>query len=204
MSSVTPPPPRKRGRPRAFDPALAIEAARPLFAARGYDRVSLNDLTGAMGINPPSFYAAFGCKALLFIRILDSHAQSWSADIARCFAAASPLAQTLAAILDQAVLRITAEDGSNSRQPGGCMLMEAGQNCSDAIVGEYIRKARLTLAATLSHHIARQAPERAAVLTDYMMTQLAGLSAMARDGASRARLQAVAQIASTAIAQLPC
>jgi len=203
MSSAAPTPPRKRGRPRAFDPALAVAKVRPLFAARGYDRVSLVDLTSAMGINPPSFYAAFGCKATLFTRILDSYAQQWSADIARCFAAASSLTETLAAILDHAVLRITAEDGSNSQQRGGCMLMEAGQNCSDAIVGAYIRNAHLTLATTLSHHIAQREPERVAALTDYMMTQLAGLSAMARDGANRARLQAVAQIASTAIAQLP-
>ena len=75
MPSAPPSLPRKRGLPRAFDPTLAIEAARPLFAARGYDRVSLTDLTGAMGINPPSFYAAFGCKATLFTRILDSYAE---------------------------------------------------------------------------------------------------------------------------------
>lgn len=201
MSAAAPSPPRKRGRPRAFDPALALEAARPLFAARGYDRVSLNDLTAAMGINPPSFYAAFGCKATLFTRILDSHARQWDADIIDCFATPAPLPAALTAILDRTITRITADKDSNRRQHGGCMLMEAGQNCSDAIVGEYIRKARLTLADTLSRQIARQAPERAAILTDYMMTQLAGLSAMARDGASRARLQAVAQLASAAIAQ---
>ena len=51
---------RTPGRPRQFDAEQAIETAQRLFHARGYDAVSVADLTQAFGINPPSFYAAFG------------------------------------------------------------------------------------------------------------------------------------------------
>ncbi len=53
---------RTPGRPRQFDPEQAIETAQHLFHSRGYDAVSVADLTKAFGINPPSFYAAFGSK----------------------------------------------------------------------------------------------------------------------------------------------
>ena len=54
---------RTRGRPRKFDPEAAVATAQQLFHERGYDAVSVADVTDALGINPPSFYAAFGSKA---------------------------------------------------------------------------------------------------------------------------------------------
>ena len=65
---------RPRGRPRRFDPDQAVTTAQHLFHARGYDAVSVADVTEALGINPPSgarhqhpsFYAAFGNKAGLY------------------------------------------------------------------------------------------------------------------------------------------
>jgi TetR/AcrR family transcriptional repressor for divergent bdcA len=62
---------RPRGRPRRFDPDQAVTTAQQLFHARGYDAVSVADVTEALGINPPSFYAAFGNKAGLYTRVLD-------------------------------------------------------------------------------------------------------------------------------------
>src|SRR3954471_8982573 len=62
---------RPRGRPRRFDPEQAVATAQRRFQARGYDAVSVAALTEALGINPPSFYAAFGSKAGLYARILD-------------------------------------------------------------------------------------------------------------------------------------
>lgn len=43
---------RTPGRPRQFDAEQAIETAQRLFHARGYDAVSVADLTCAFGINP--------------------------------------------------------------------------------------------------------------------------------------------------------
>ena len=67
---------KPRGRPRRFDPVEALAIAQQLFHAKGYDAVSVADLTKALGINPPSFYAAFGSKAALYSRILDRYAVS--------------------------------------------------------------------------------------------------------------------------------
>ena len=42
-----------------------MATAQQLFHERGYDAVSVADVTDALGINPPSFYAAFGSKDAL-------------------------------------------------------------------------------------------------------------------------------------------
>src|SRR5260221_7462696 len=62
------------GRPRAFDIAEALENALRVFWEKGYEGASLSDLTGAMGINRPSLYAAFGNKESLFRKVLDRYA----------------------------------------------------------------------------------------------------------------------------------
>ncbi len=62
------------GRPRAFDPDVALERAMHVFWAKGYEGASLSDLTQAMRINRPSLYAAFGNKEQLFRKVLDRYA----------------------------------------------------------------------------------------------------------------------------------
>ena len=70
-STVSPRAPRQR-RP-AFDREQGVEIAKALFHARGYDAVSIADLTHALEINPPSLYAAYGSKFALFERTLRSY-----------------------------------------------------------------------------------------------------------------------------------
>src|SRR5437763_11962127 len=62
-----------RGRPREFDTEKALDAALLLFWRHGYEGTSLTALTGAMGINVPSLYAAFGNKEALFRKALDRY-----------------------------------------------------------------------------------------------------------------------------------
>src|SRR4029077_6699969 len=62
------------GRPRAFDPDVALDRAMHVFWAKGYEGAALSDLTRAMRINRPSLYAAFGNKEQLFRKVLDRYA----------------------------------------------------------------------------------------------------------------------------------
>ena len=189
---------RGRGRPRRFDIDRAVATASNLFRARGYDRVTLGDLTGAIGINPPSFYSAFGSKALLFTRIADTYSADWLAGVRRCFDEEPSLEQALQRIVIDAARRFAWRE-SEAGGWGGCLILEAANNCSDALVVAHIRKARLSVAATLYRGISREAPEQVVALTDHVMLLLAGLSAMARDGTGDERLVAVARQAAIAL-----
>lgn len=66
--------PRRAGRPRQFDEAEALAAARDVFLEKGLAAATLDDLTGEMNINRPSLYAAFTDKETLYLKALDAYA----------------------------------------------------------------------------------------------------------------------------------
>src|SRR5260221_9887380 len=66
---------RRPGRPLSFDRETALAQALRLFWAQGYEGTSVADLTEAMGITPPSLYAAFGSKAELYREVLGMYRQ---------------------------------------------------------------------------------------------------------------------------------
>ncbi|MFI2280508.1 TetR/AcrR family transcriptional regulator [Nocardia beijingensis] len=57
-------------RPRAFDEETVVESAARLFARRGFDAVSIDDLVGELGIHRHSLYRTFGSKRGLYLRAL--------------------------------------------------------------------------------------------------------------------------------------
>src|SRR3954451_13324947 len=65
---ATPAAPKRRGRPRAYQPEIALGKALDLFRKDGFAATSLDDLSAATGMNRPSLYGAFGDKRELFIK----------------------------------------------------------------------------------------------------------------------------------------
>ncbi len=114
------PPPRPRGRPRAFDADAALDAAMRVFWAKGYAGASMDDVAAAAGLNKPSLYAAFGGKPALF-----------QAALARFVATvAGPEAAALmrggdAAAAARESFALTAARLARSDAPHGCMLARA-------------------------------------------------------------------------------
>src|ERR1700726_3489823 len=60
--------PKRRGRPRAYEPEIALGKALDLFRKGGFAATSLDDLSAATGMNRPSLYGAFGDKRELYIK----------------------------------------------------------------------------------------------------------------------------------------
>src|ERR1700736_6109185 len=60
--------PKRRGRPRAYQPEVALGKALDLFRKDGFAATSLDDLSVATGMNRPSLYGAFGDKRELYIK----------------------------------------------------------------------------------------------------------------------------------------
>ena len=184
---------RARGRPRRLDPETGVETAQALFHARGFDAVTVADLTGAMDINPPSFYAAFGSKAALFERVLGRYAKTDALPLAAMLGDDRPIAATLALVLAETARRYTADPTAP-----GCMVLEA-MRCDDDAARAMAEDAGAATFAAVHRFIARCHPAEAAWLTDYVAATMAGMSAAARAGWSRERLLAVAELAGRAI-----
>lgn len=186
---------RSRGRPRQFDPDKAVEAAQRLFHERGYDAVGVADLTKLLGVNPPSFYAAFGSKAGLYARVLDRYAETGAIPLPEILGADRPLADSLAEVLEQAARSYAADPEAT-----GCLVLE-GTHCDDPEARSAACAFHMAAQALIRDRIAEQYPQEADRLADFVNTTMAGLSASARHGQSLDRLLATARLAGAAIKQ---
>src|SRR4051812_37538517 len=63
----------KRGRPRAYDPEVALTNAMGAFWDRGYAATSLDEISAATGMNRPSLYAAFGDKRAIYLKAIQHY-----------------------------------------------------------------------------------------------------------------------------------
>jgi TetR/AcrR family transcriptional repressor for divergent bdcA len=187
--------PRGRGRPRQFDPEEAVATAQHLFHARGYDAVSVADVTAALGINPPSFYAAFGSKAGLYLRVLKRYNASNAIPIAGLLRDDRPVSECLTAVLEEAARYYAANP-----EAAGCLVLE-GVRCIDQGAREAALAYNLAAEGVIRDYLAARYPEQAAQLTDFVSTTMSGLSAKARAGHGVDQLLATARLAGLAVAQ---
>lgn len=184
---------RPRGRPRRFDPEQAVATAQDLFHARGYDAVSVADITEALGINPPSFYAAFGSKAALYARILRRYSDLEGVPLAAILLPGRPVAEALSAVLEEAARRY----GANP-EAAGCLAIE-GTRCNDPEARNAARALTSEGGETIRRFVAATHPGAAGRLADYVVTMMSGLSAMAREGHGVERLVETARLGGLAI-----
>lgn len=183
-----------RGRPRRFDPDEAIATAQELFHERGYDAVGVADVTAALGINPPSFYAAFGSKADLYSRVLDRWAGTGAIPFADILRDDRPVAEALAALLEEAARRYAANPAAR-----GCLVLE-GTRCNDPKARDTARALNLAAEDSIRRYIAARHPDQADSIADFVSTTMSGLSAKARNGHQLDQLLASARLASAAVA----
>jgi AcrR family transcriptional regulator len=108
---------KPRGRPRAYDPAVALDGAAQLFWAKGFADTSLDDLSAAMGMGRPSIYNAFGDKEALFLRALERFRDTIASTPMRAMDGEDLIANALDAFFRQIVEYTTAD-----RSHPGCLL----------------------------------------------------------------------------------
>ncbi|MCP9223083.1 TetR/AcrR family transcriptional regulator [Erythrobacter sp. LQ02-29] len=187
---------RPRGRPRRFDLDEAVATAQGLFHAKGFDSVSIADITAALGINPPSFYAAFGSKAALYDLVLKRYNDADAIPLDCLLRSDRPVAECLAAALEEAARFYTANPNT-----AGCLVVE-GTRCTDRDAREGALAYNRAAEDMIRKYIAQRHPGQADRLTDFTATTMFGLSARARNGHGRDELLASARIAGSAIERM--
>ncbi|WP_395573336.1 TetR/AcrR family transcriptional regulator [Streptomyces sp. BK79] len=190
---------RTRGRPRSFDRATALEKALMAFWEHGYEATSVSDLTRVMDIGAPSLYAAFGDKRSLFEEVVQEYGVRYGSFGNRALAEEPTARAGIERMLREAAAEYTAPG-----RPHGCLVIHAAANCSTAEVEESLRERRNANIAAIESRIGADvaagvlpSDTDAAALARYTGAMIQGMSQQARDGASRAELEALAEIALT-------
>jgi AcrR family transcriptional regulator len=189
---------RKPGRPLGFDRDAALQQAMLLFWRHGYEATSVNDLTKAMGITPPSLYTAFGDKKQLFLEAIQRYLGG--SVTSESIIKEAPSAREAAMDL----LKVSAIGFTGDTTPAGCLLASSAISCSPAAadVQKALAEIRLTIEGRLRNKIADDKTMRklkpkpdAEALAGHIMAVIQGMSTLARDGATREKLLSVASAA---------
>lgn len=188
------------GRPRAFEPEAALDAAVETFWRRGYDAAGMAELTKAMDISRPALYRAFGDKSQLFQAALERY-------IARNMGyVEEALAKTTTREVVEAFLTGNAEAVTTPGQPPGCLSVQA-MVTDEADAFSLLAENRRVIQERLAERFRRgiregdlPADEDAEDIARFMITLTTGFAIRAVDGESR---QALVALARRAVAIFP-
>ena len=191
---------KPRGRPRGFDRRAALEAATQLFWRKGHAATSISDLTRELGIGAPSLYAAFTSKEALYEEALTFYAAHYGRTVWGGFDAALTAREAARAYLFDSATGLTGYAADN---PRGCMVtLAAAVSEVPQSLAHDLQAARGANYARLLARIERAMREGelpgkldSAALARFLQSVQAGMSIMARDGASAQDLESVAAIA---------
>ena len=190
--------PKRRGRPRAYQPEIALGRALELFRKGGLAATSLDELSAATGMNRPSLYGAFGDKRELYIKSYQRYRDDARAAMRGIFREAIPIRKRLERIFAVALgIYLSGEAG-----PRGCFTVVTA--ASDAVADPEIRAmvieglTELDKAFAFSFRTARENGELPAAADPAVLAQMASatlhsIAIRARAGIPRKELEAMAK-----------
>jgi AcrR family transcriptional regulator len=189
----------RRGRPREFDVATALDRALDLFWRQGYEGTSIADLRKAIGITAPSLYAAFGSKEELYRRVLERYLTG----LGRCLVDAIREELTAYVALERFLFE-SAKNFSGVKNPPGCLISCAIPTCApeNRTVAGIVASKRMESLHTLRNRF-QQAVKSGELPRATDTEQLArfygaviqGMSIQALDGAGTKALRGIAETA---------
>jgi AcrR family transcriptional regulator len=196
--------PKRRGRPRAYDPDAALAQAMEAFWKSGYAATTLDDLSAATGMNRPSLYAAFGDKQDIYIKAYRRYRRQMRDEFRPILEAEAPIRDVLRKVLETCRDIYLAGRGG----PRGCLtvITASSEAVADAeiskLVVEAIEAIDETFANLFVKAIARgelAATADPAVLAKLTTATIHTLAIRARAGVARDALQGPIDAAMTMI-----
>ncbi len=189
------------GRPREFDEAQVVAAARDAFWTRGIAATSISDLSQATGLSTGSLYKAFGSKAGLTQRTLQDYLDQSFDAVKQLLDDASSGLEGLQAWLDVAVA--TASDCGPTR---GCYAVACAVELAetDEASRERLRRHDDRVLAVIASAVQRAVGEgdlraEPAAGARLLLTTVVGLQVQARKGVDAASARATLDLALRAL-----
>jgi AcrR family transcriptional regulator len=187
--------PKRRGRPRAYQPDVALGKALDLFRKGGFAATSLDDLSTATGMNRPSLYGAFGDKRELYIKSYQRYRANARAALLEVFREPMPIRKRL-----QRIYGIALDIYLEGESPRGCftVMTAASEAVGDpgirAMVLEGFVEADKAFASCFRQ--AKEKGEIAETADPIVLAQLASatmhtIAIRARAGVSRKELETI-------------
>jgi AcrR family transcriptional regulator len=189
---------RKVGRPLAFNPEVALDAAVCVFWQNGYAGSDTETLAAAMGVTKPSIYGTFGPKEQLFIKALNRYASTIGG-------------QSLAALIEapdirdgvRAFFEITVENVSGRHGASGCLMSCVAAQCAPTMpnVATFLAEGLAAADAAIEERF-KSAVSDGSLREDFptkdrawlMMDLMQALSLRARAGFAQCRLAEAAEV----------
>jgi AcrR family transcriptional regulator len=188
--------PKRRGRPRAYQPEIALGRALDLFRKDGFAATSLDDLSVATGMNRPSLYNAFGDKRELYIKSYARYRADARAAMINIFRDERPIRERLQRIYAVALdIYLSGEAG-----PRGCftVMTAASEAVSDPEIRALVLDgfAELDKAFAACFRVAREKHELPQTANPEVLAQLASatihtIAIRARAHVPRRELEAI-------------
>ncbi len=190
---------RSHGRPRTFDRDKALETALRIFWQLGYEPASVASICSAIGINPPSFYSAFGSKEELFMEAVRYYEKTYWTGVLKSFESSKrPISQAVADFFKEAARILL-----NPKNPSGCMVVLAAVNISpkEKNIAAQVKDLRMDTRNFFARRLERARAEGElaaeadiAALADSLNIFLEGMSIQAKDGLPLAHLLKAADL----------
>jgi len=187
--------PKRRGRPRAYQPDVALAKALDLFRKAGFAATSLDDLSAATGMNRPSLYGAFGDKRELYIKSYQRYRDDARAAMIGIFRDELPIRKRL-----ERIYAIALDIYLGGESPRGCFTVMTA--ASEAVFDPEIRAMVLEGFVELDKAFAacfRQARDKGElpqsadpiVLSHLASATIHSIAIRARTGVARQELEAI-------------
>lgn len=195
---------KPRGRPRAYEPQVALRQATGAFWKSGYAATSLDDITAATGMNRPSLRAAFGDKRAIYLQALADYWELQLAAMRKALDGDHALETALMRVYDAALAIYFSGDGPAR----GCFVV--GTAITEAVDNPEVRRSVMDGFRTLDTRFEarlRRARDSGELDSDADPTALAllatatlhTLALRARAGTSRKELRKLASKATGVI-----
>lgn len=191
----------ERGRPRSFDPEVALQRATEVFWRHGFQGASLAELTAATGLSKPSLYAAFGDKESLYLQCLQRYIDG-NVALQTQLLEDEPDARRAVHGFMRALVQLQTDPAL----PGGCFVVNGTADCGGPTTPIAVEAALRGASGGTEQRLLRrlQRAERegqlpsglaAKQLATLLSSVLTGMAVMAKSGQPREKLEQVVDAA---------